>query len=241
MTRLVYIGNDKWHSCFDSLIEDEGLEIVHSFIPNDSFYLKNMCEQNNLNYTLTENVNHNFEIISTLDFDIYLVIGHPFLLHERLLNHKQGIGFHPSLLPKRRGRAPINWAIIDGLKESGVTLFYLAEGIDNGGIIFQEKFAIDDQDTAAILIRKVCAILVNNLKNILHSWPELQVIQQDEKEATYTIKRNPSDGEITRDMSAKDAERMVRALNGPYPSAYITMNNGERLYINEASINEFEE
>ena len=201
--------------------------------------LKRICIDQNLNYTLTENINDNYNLISNLQFDIYLVIGHPFLLKDKLLKIKRGIGFHPSLLPKRRGRAPINWAIIDGLKESGVSLFHLDKGADSGNLNFQEKFKIDNNDTARDLIYRISLIVVNNLKNILLSWPDTPSISQDEDEATYTSRRRPEDGEIITDMTPLEAERLVRALNGPYPSAFIVMDNGERLYINEASMNEF--
>ena len=241
MARIVYIGNDKWDKCLESLFDVAGLEIVHVFIPNNSLSLKKMCIDNNINYTLTENINNNYDIISSLDFDIYLVIGHPFLLRNRLLEIQGGIGFHPSLLPKRRGRAPINWAIIDGLKESGVSLFHLDKGADSGNLIFQEKFKIDKEETASDLIKKILTILIGNLKNILLSWPELPSIPQDESKATYTARRKPEDGEIKPDMSSLEAERLVRALKGPYPSAFIVMENGERLYINEASKNEFKQ
>ncbi len=241
MTKIVYIGNDKWHSCLESLLHANGLVIVHVFIPNNSSFIKKICIDNNLNYTITENINDNYDLISNLKFDIYLVIGHPFLLRDKLLKIKSGIGFHPSLLPKRRGRAPINWAIIDGLKESGVSLFHLDKGSDSGNLIFQEKFKIDEEDTSSNLIDKISFILVNNLKNILLSWPDIPSISQNEDEATYTIRRRPKDGEIRKDMTSLEAERLVRALNGPYPSAFIVMKNGERLYINEASTNEYKD
>ena len=175
-----------------------------------------------------------------MSFDLFVVMGHQFLLKEDLLRLGEGIGFHPSMLPRRRGRAPINWAIIDGLEEMGVSLFYLDKGVDNGNIIFQSVFPITDKDTAASLIIKISELVVNNLPALLLNWPDIPEITQDENQATYTVRRNPSDGEITTNMTALEAERLVRALNGPYPSAYIVMENGEKLYINEASINEFD-
>ena len=90
------------------------------------------------------------------------------------------------------------------------------------------------------MIVKISELIVNNLPALLLNWPDIPEITQDENQASYTVRRNPSDGEITTNMTASEAERLVRALNGPYPSAYIVMGNGEKLYINEASINEFD-
>ena len=241
MRKIIYVGNDKWFGCFEVLTRYNNLDIVHAFIPNDSVSLKQRCLDLNIEFTITDNINDNYVQISNLNFDLYVVLGHPFLLKENLLDVADGIGFHPSMLPRRRGRAPINWAIIDGLDKSGVSIFYLDKGVDSGDIIYQEEFIIEADDTAAKLIDKVSTILANNLPGILLSWPDFSTSTQDNSKASYTIKRKPEDGEITFEMSALEAERLVRALNGPYPSAFITMNNGERLYINEASINEFKQ
>ena len=111
--------------------------------------------------------------------------------------------------------------------------------MDSGNIIFQQTIPIDNNDTAANLVTKISEVLVANLGQILVAWPNLPSIEQDENYASYTDKREPKHGEITKDMTASEAARLVRALNGPYPSAFIVMENGEKLYINEASENEF--
>ena len=240
LTNIVYVGNDKWCKCLESILGVKGLTIIHVFIPKDSVVLRQICLSNGLSYTITQNVNDNYEDIVNLDFELFVVIGHPFLLKKKLLTIADGIGFHPSMLPKRRGRAPINWAIIDGLEEIGVTIFHLDEGVDSGNIIFQHSLPIDYNDTAKILVNKISDLLVENLTNILLDWPDVPSTPQINEEVSYTRKRIPSDGEISREMSASEAARLVRALNGPYPSAYIVMDNGDKLYINEASEYEFD-
>ena len=240
MTKIIYIGNDKWCQCLESILVVKGLTVIHVFIPKDADRLRQICLNNELSYTITKNVNDNYEVISELEFDLFVVMGHPFLLKHKLLTIADGVGFHPSMLPKRRGRAPINWAIIDGLEEIGVTIFHLDEGIDSGNIIFQQSIPIDYNDTARMLVNKISDLLVANLINILLAWPDVQSIPQDNEDASYTKKRGPSDGEISKEMSASEAVRLVRALNGPYPSAFIVMENGDKLYINEASEYEFD-
>ena len=209
------------------------------FLPRDASLLIQTCLDNDIGYTITSNINDNRKDISLLEFDFFVVMGHPFLLKRNLLELRPGIGFHPSMLPQRRGRAPINWAIIDGLTEIGVSLFHLDHGVDSGNIIFQQTIPVEKNDTAANLVTKISEVLVASLGEILVAWPNLPSIEQDENNASYTEKREPKDGEITKDMTAGEAARLVRALNGPYPSAFIVMENGEKLYINEASENEF--
>ena len=239
MNKIIYVGNDKWSRCLTSILDVEQLVVAHVFLPRDASLLIQTCLDNDIGYTITSNINDNRKDISLLEFDFFVVMGHPFLLKRDLLELRPGIGFHPSMLPQRRGRAPINWAIIDGLTEIGVSLFHLDHGVDSGNIIFQQTIPVEKNDTAANLVTKISEVLVARLGEILVAWPNLPSIEQDENNASYTGKREPKDGEITKDMTAGEAARLVRALNGPYPSAFIVMENGEKLYINEASENEF--
>ncbi len=239
MNKIIYVGNDKWSRCLTSILDVEQLVVAHVFLPRDASLLIQTCLDNDIGYTITSNINDNRKDISLLEFDFFVVMGHPFLLKRDLLELRPGIGFHPSMLPQRRGRAPINWAIIDGLTEIGVSLFHLDHGVDSGNIIFQQTIPVEKNDTAANLVTKISEVLVASLGEILVAWPNLPSIEQDENNASYTEKREPKDGEITKDMTAGEAARLVRALNGPYPSAFIVMENGEKLYINEASENEF--
>lgn len=148
------------------------------------------------------------------------------------------IGFHPTLLPKRRGKAPITWAIIDGLKESGVTLFFLDDGADSGDIIFQNKFIIDDEDKAIDLHYKVNDILRKFMKKLLPLLEKGDIPRrkQDHSEATYTEKRTPEMGEINWNKSAKEIYNFVRALSPPYPSAFAYNEKGEKIFIKEVEI-----
>lgn len=236
MKKIIYIGTDKWAIQLSKLVHTADISIVHAVIPPNSKNLKEVCRKEKISYSEVKNINNLNHLISKLNFDLYVVIGHPYLLRKPLLDIAEGIGFHPSLLPKRRGRAPLNWAIIDGLAKSGVTLFRLAEGADSGLIYFQEEFLIDDNDTVDILVEKVNKILLDNLEEIVLKWPNLEGIKQDESQASYTPRRYPDDGEIKIDMTPAQAERLVRALNGPYPSAFIRLKDSKKLYVHKVAI-----
>jgi methionyl-tRNA formyltransferase/UDP-4-amino-4-deoxy-L-arabinose formyltransferase/UDP-glucuronic acid dehydrogenase (UDP-4-keto-hexauronic acid decarboxylating) len=137
------------------------------------------------------------------------------------------IGFHYSMLPERRGGAPLNWAIIDGLKETGITLFYMDEGIDSGDIIAQRAFSIDENDTVKELLDKIEVIapdlLAENIGGIENGTANR--VRQDESLATYTTRRRPEDGEIDWSKTEREIYDFVRALAPPYPCAFTTVGN----------------
>ena len=166
MNKIIYVGNDKWSRCLTSILDVEQLVVAHVFLPRDASLLIQTCLDNDIGYTITSNINDNRKDISLLEFDFFVVMGHPFLLKRDLLELRPGIGFHPSMLPQRRGRAPINWAIIDGLTEIGVSLFHLDHGVDSGNIIFQQTIPVEKNDTAANLVTKISEVLVASLGEI---------------------------------------------------------------------------
>jgi methionyl-tRNA formyltransferase len=238
MLRVFYIGNDKWAEQLVNLMvkAKNKIEICGVLVPKESKILKKFCLDNKIDQILMNNVNEAITDIKTLKPDLMVVIGHPFLLRQAVLSICPAIGFHPSLLPERRGRAPLNWAIIDGLKKSGVTIFLIDKGIDSGKIIVQKKFKIETDDTALDLINKVNKILKKILIEVIEQYPKFQLKKQNQSKVSYTPKRTFHDSEISLDMRAKRIERTVRALTGPYPSAFITNKFGEKIYLNKVSL-----
>ena len=164
------------------------------------------------------------ESIKQLHPDIIFCIGWPQIISREILQIPQCgcIGIHPTLLPKRRGGAPINWCLIDGLAESGVTLFYFDEGLDSGDIIAQRKFEISLEDTAKIVLDEVTNIAVELIKKY---YPLLEKgnaprIPQDNAEATYTRRRHPEDGIIDWGRTSLSIYNWIRALTLPFPGAF---------------------
>jgi methionyl-tRNA formyltransferase len=132
------------------------------------------------------------------------------------------LGMHPTLLPAGRGRAAIPWAILLGLRQTGVTLFRIDSGVDTGDIADQESIPIADCETAATLYERVVAahkVLIRRNWRRLESGT-LTLRPQDENLATVWSARRPEDGEITSDMSRLTADRLVRATTHPYPGAF---------------------
>jgi methionyl-tRNA formyltransferase len=143
------------------------------------------------------------------------------------------LGMHPTLLPKGRGRASIPWAIIKGLKETGVTLFKLDNGVDTGPIIGQIKIPIKRNETALSLYDLIISghrDLIKNvwLKNLMPD--NISLDYQNDKNATFWPGRKPEDGQILTTMSMKKIDRIVRATTKPYPGAFF-LNNNKKIII----------
>jgi methionyl-tRNA formyltransferase len=138
------------------------------------------------------------------------------------LSQKGAIGFHPSLLPENRGRAVIPWTILQGKRETGATLFWLAEGIDAGDILLQEKFAVAPDETSRTLYQKHLQAMERLLRQafpLLRSGSAPRV-PQDHTKATYCAKRTPADGLIDWTQPADSVWTLIRAVTKPYPGAF---------------------
>ena len=132
------------------------------------------------------------------------------------------IGMHPTLLPEGRGRAAIPWAILNGLQETGVTMFKLDEGVDTGPIVAQQKVAIARDETATTLYKKVVLAHDRLIRDV---WSELVADRivlrpQDSSLASEWPARRPEDGMIQPQMDVACAERLIRATTHPYPGAF---------------------
>lgn len=146
-----------------------------------------------------------------------------------------GINLHQGPLPRFRGFAPQNWAILLGEARSGVTLHYMAEKADAGDIIDQRFYPIEPRDTIGDLERKGLQGALDMLRGRL---PEIAAgtaprSTQDHAYALYSFARQPIDGEIDWSWDAVEIDRLVRAVTRPYPGAF-TFDGERKLFVWEA-------
>lgn len=131
------------------------------------------------------------------------------------------INVHASLLPKYRGAAPINRAIINGEKETGITTMLMDEGMDTGDMLLTERVEIKDDDTAASLRDRLkhigAELLIRTIKGIESG--VVQPIKQDDSQATYAPMLKKEDGRIDWTLKAEEIRNLIRGLN-PWPGAY---------------------
>ena len=139
---------------------------------------------------------------------------------------------HGSLLPKYRGRACVNWAVINGEKETGATLHVMTEFADRGDIVGQKSVPIALDDTAYDVFLKITdaskGILASCLPSLERGTAER--FPQDESKATKFGRRRPEDGEIDWDKPASAIYNLVRALTHPFPGAF-TIWDGKKVFI----------
>jgi methionyl-tRNA formyltransferase len=179
------------------------------------------------------------EVLKELKPDFLLAIGWYYMIPKKMLMlaEKGAAGIHASLLPKYRGNAPLVWAMINGEKETGVSFFYFEGGVDEGDIIAQESFPIEESDTIKNLLFKTNAaskkILVEHLSKI--SKGTASRIKQDHSKASLFPKRSPEDGLIDWNWDIQRIKNFIRAQTKPYPGAY-TIIAGKKIIIWDADV-----
>src|SRR5204863_2577569 len=159
-----------------------------------------------------------------------LVSGWYWIIKPALLSSVPGgfVGLHPSLLPKYRGSAPLVWALLNGEKQTGVSLFYFDDGMDTGDIIDQRSFAIEPEDSIAELLAKAESANLDLVKTYAGSLLSNTAPRrrQDHKLASYGSPRRPEDGRICWNQSATEVHNFIRAQTRPYPCAFTHSADG---------------
>lgn len=136
---------------------------------------------------------------------------------------------HGSLLPKYRGRSPINWVLVKGETETGITLHAMTPKPDDGDIVGQMSLPIDWDDTALSLTHKSAEagrILVRDVVPKLADGTASRIPQKSLASSTYFGGRKPEDGQLDFSMPASEAFNLIRAVADPWPNAFIRTTNG---------------
>lgn len=168
------------------------------------------------------------------DVDLMFVVSWRFMIPASVYQRPR-LGtfvFHDSLLPEYRGFSPTVWAIINGEDHTGVSLFEIADGVDEGDIIAQERVPIGPDDTIAAVMEQVTHtyldLLEQNLDNLLRGTAPRY--PQDHSRATYTTKRLPEDNLIDWSGPTEQAFNLIRATSTPYSGAY-TFLDGQKIRV----------
>ena len=179
-----------------------------------------------------------YEKLQELAPDVIVVVAYGQIIPESILQLPQYgcINVHASLLPAYRGAAPIQWAVINGEKESGVTTMYMAKGLDTGDMIDKVVVPLDEEETGGSLhdklAQKGAKLLLETLQK-LEQKTAVRTPQKDE-ESSYAHMLTKQLGDIDWTKPAVEIERLIRGLN-PWPSAY-TCLEGKTLKIWKAVV-----
>jgi methionyl-tRNA formyltransferase len=241
--RVLFFGySEVGYECLALLLE-RGVNvtalITHEDNPNEKIWFKTpaqLAREKRLAVFRPENVSTPewIERIAALEPDLILSVYYRNMISSKILAlaRKGAFNLHGSLLPKYRGRAPINWAVLHGETRIGMTLHRMVKRADAGDIVDQEGVDLDPRDTAEQAFRKVlpCArrVLDRQLNALLAG--KTTETPQDEAQATYFGGRTPEDGRIPWGQSTRQIFNLIRAVTDPYPGAF-TEHAGIRLMV----------
>ena len=231
--RVIFIGTVEFSKKTLEKLIDLNVRVVGvctkkmSNFNGDFSNVTSVCKKNKIPIKYVKDINSkkNIEWIKSLAPDIIFCFGWSSLIKKELLNlPPMGVlGYHPAKLPKNKGRHPLIWTLVLGLKKSASTFFFMDEQADNGNILSQKNFEILLTDNAKDLYDKVIKISLMQIEEFI---PKLQnklykTIKQNSKLSNFWRKRNLDDGMIDFRMSSIAIYNLVRALSNPYVGAHI--------------------
>lgn len=203
---------------------------------SDYYPIHRIAEEHRIPYVKFRKVNDADVVrrIREADPDFIFVIGLSQIIPPDVLGlaREYAVGFHPTPLPRYRGRAALPWMVLLGERSLKVTFLRLDQEMDSGDIICQFPYEIDETDYVTDVYDKVCRALRQGLARCL---PDIyggtvRFLPQDEGEATYLMIRRPEDGRIQWHLPAADIARLVRAASRPYPGAFADYG-GEKVIV----------
>lgn len=231
--RILFFGySEVGYECLSLLLErgDNVVALItHEDNPHEKIWFKTpalAAKEKGIPVFTPESVNTPEwrERIAGLKPDLILSVYYRHMIGTKILGLPPlgAWNMHGSLLPKYRGRAPINWAVLHGEPRLGMTLHRMVKAPDAGAVVDQEGVEIGPRDTAEQAFRKVlpCArrVLARQIDALLAG--KAKEIVQDETQATYFTGRKPEDGRIRWDQSSRQIFNLIRAVTDPYPGAF---------------------
>ena len=241
--RILFFGySEVGHACLNVLLErgDNVIGLItHEDHPDEKIWFKTpalAAIENGIPVFTPESVNtlEWIERISEMKPDLILSVYYRHMIRQRILDIPPlgAFNMHGSLLPKYRGRAPINWAVLHGEPRIGMTLHRMVKRADAGDVVDQEGVEISSLDTAEQAFRKVlpCAatVLSRQITHLLNG--TAIATPQDESKATYFGGRKPEDGRINWTLTSIEIFNLIRAVTDPYPGAF-TEYSGAKLMV----------
>ena len=212
---------------------DAGFEIAAIFTHPDSanenhFFgsVARIAAERGIPVYAPDDVNHPLWVdrIRDLNPDVIFSFYYRNLLCDNILNTARigAFNLHGSLLPAYRGRAPLNWVLVNGESETGVTLHRMVSRADAGAIIAQQRVAIAENDEALSLHRKLAEAAKGMLASVLPTikTQTFSETAQDDSKASYYGRRTPEDGRLDWEKPAQTLQNLVRAVSDPWPGAY---------------------
>ena len=247
MHAVVFAYHDVGVNCLKALL-GAGIQIdlvvTHQDDPNENVWfgsVAKLCEEKKIPY-ITPNANQLMDLIpqiQKLSPDYLFSFYYRHMIPAELLACAKiaALNMHGSLLPKYRGRAPVNWAILHGETETGATLHIMEVKPDAGDIVGQSAVPIGPNETATEVFGKVSQAAVAVMNQVLPELVQGQIPRKPNNlaEGSYFGGRKPADGQILWHQTAQQVHDLVRAVAPPYPGAF-TDWQGQRMIVARTSL-----
>ena len=232
MHAVVFAYHDVGVNCLKALL-NAGIQIdlvvTHQDDPNENVWfgsVAKLCEDQKIPY-ITPNANHLMDLIpqiQKLSPDYLFSFYYRHMIPAELLACAKiaALNMHGSLLPKYRGRAPVNWAILHGETQTGATLHIMEVKPDAGDIVGQSAVSIGPNETATEVFGKVSQAAVAVMNQVLPELVQGRIPRKPNKlaQGSYFGGRKPADGQILWHHTAQQVHNLVRAVAPPYPGAF---------------------
>jgi methionyl-tRNA formyltransferase len=242
---VLFAYHEMGHACMEAILK-MGAPIAALFTHRDDPHEEiwwSSCAELAARHRIPVHIDESVEIaaakISALKPSIIYSFSYRHLIPANVLALAPlgAFNLHPSLLPAYRGRAPVNWVLVNGERETGVTLHHMVARADAGDIVGQRAVAIDDSDNALILYRKLVPLGVELIEE-LH--PKIAAgnaprRKMDISKGSYFGRRKPEDGRIDWRWPSRQIFNLVRAVTHPYPGAFCFVG-GQKLLVWESKI-----
>ena len=235
---VVFAYSSVGYECINVLLKRDDIHITliytHEDDPNETQWFESVYElakKNKLNVSTNE---PNYDEVKNANPDVIFSFYYRKIIDIKILDLAPlgAFNMHGSLLPKYRGRACVNWAVLNGEKETGVTLHHMTKYADRGNIIAQEAVEIGENETSHEVFKKIIPaagrVLSESLDDILSG--NAEGTPQNESEATKFGRRRPEDGIIDWSKSAREIHNLVRAVAKPFPGAFF-YHDGHKIMI----------
>ena len=186
---------------------------------------------------VTENNNLD-QFIDQYNPILIFFIGWSWIIKETIIKNYECVCLHPSPLPKYRGGSPIQHQIINGEKDSAVTLFKMDMGVDTGDILYQKKISLSGD--LKNIFNRIIDVGYRGICKIIEC--DYKAAKQNNNDATFYKRRTPKMSEIKIEdfikYTAEQLHNKIRALQRPYPNAFIYCKNGKKLFLQKSRIEE---
>jgi len=245
--RLIFLGyHNVGHACLQAFIDlcrgfkdDIAAVVTHADDPRENIWfasVRDLAFANHLPVYQPRDPNDPAFVaaMAKLKPDFLFSCYYRYMLKKPLLAlpRRGALNLHGSLLPRYRGRCPVNWVLINGETETGVTLHYMEEKPDQGDIVAQSCVPVGLMDTALTLFARLTVAagdLIRETYPLLRSG-QAPRLPQDHRQASYFGGRRPEDGLIDWKKTAFEVYNLMRAVTHPYPGAF-TRFQGRKLFI----------